>query len=391
MILFEEALRIVLDAAQPLPSERVDLTDALGRILAEDVVSDMDMPPFDKSAMDGYACRRGDLANALRVVETVPAGRSPTKRIGKNECSKIMTGAPVPDGADCVIMVEYTEACGLGTIRFTGKPGRDNICPKGQDIRMGDIVMHRSALILDRHIAVLASVGCSRPLVTQRAKVGILATGDELVEPDETPGPSQIRNSNAYQLRAQVLRVGAAPTQYGITRDSEDALTERIQRASAENDVILLSGGVSAGDYDLVPPVLRSSGFDLLFEKVATKPGMPTVFGRSAKCFCFGLPGNPVSTFILFENLVKPFLFKLMGHEYRPWIAPMRLGSPVRRKKTDRVSWIPVAVTTEGIATPVEYHGSAHMNALCEADGLICVPIGTAEIPEGAFVDVRQI
>ncbi len=391
MILFERALQTVLDVARPLPSEQVELADALGRILAEDVLSDMDMPPFNKSAMDGYACRREDLANALRVIETIPAGRAPTQRVGHNECAKIMTGAPVPEGADCVIMVEYTEPSGENGIRFSGELTRDNICMRGEDIRRGDVVMQRGTRIQDRHVALLATVGCVQPVVARQPKVGILATGDELVEPHETPGPSQIRNSNAYQLQAQVARAGAIPARYGIAADSEDMLTERVRRAAADNDVILLSGGVSAGDYDLVPHVLQVEGFDLLFEKVAAKPGMPTVFGRSPECFCFGLPGNPVSTFILFENLVKPFLFKLMGHEYRPWVVPMRLGSAVRRKKVDRASWIPVAITADGKAVPVEYHGSAHSNALCEADGLICVPVGTAEIAEGTFVDVRQI
>jgi molybdopterin molybdotransferase len=391
MIPFDDAMQTVLDRVRRLPSESVDFKDALGRVLADDVLADMDMPPFNKSAMDGYACRREDLGQELRVIETIAAGCSPSKAVAPKECSKIMTGAEVPEGADCVIMVEFTEECGEGSVKFTGDRTRTNICIKGEDISEGDTVMRSGTLILDRHVAVLATVGCVEPVVSRRPKVGILATGDELVEPHEVPGPAQIRNSNAWQLRAQILRAGSEPTTYGIASDREDVLESLIRQAAEENDVILLSGGVSAGDYDLVPQVLRKVGFDLLFEKVAIQPGMPTVFGLTDDCFCFGLPGNPVSTFVLFDLMVKPFLYSLMGHAYRPWTQPVRLASCVKRRKTTRASWIPVSITDDGTAAPVDYHGSAHSNALCEADGLICVPMGVAEIAEGTLVDVRQI
>jgi molybdopterin molybdotransferase len=227
--------------------------------------------------------------------------------------------------------------------------------------------------------------------VFRRARVGIVATGDELVEPACIPGPSQIRNTNACQLEAQARAVGATAGYYGIAADREHELAARIRAASADNDVILLSGGVSAGDYDLVPPVLRAEGFELLFEKVAIKPGMPTVFGTSGTCFCFGLPGNPVSTFVLFEVLVKPFLFKLMGHDYRPREVAMRLCKALRRRKADRAAWVPVAMETSGTVRAVEYHGSAHLNALTDADGLVCVPVGVSEMKEGTTVVVRQL
>ncbi len=391
MIAFDEALNTVRANIVRLPSEKVEFTEALGRVLAEDVHSDMDMPPFDKSAMDGYACRRADLGGAMKVVETIAAGCAPTRPVRAGECSKIMTGAEVPKGADCVIMVEYTEECGEDMVRFTGDATRDNICRKAEDITAGDTVLRAGELITDRHIAVLATVGCIQPACSRKARVGVLATGDELVEPAEKPGPAQIRNSNAWQLRAQVLRSGAEPRTCGIVPDTEKALEEAIAAARSENDVILLSGGVSAGDFDLVPGILRKTGFDLLFEKVAIKPGMPTVFGRSGSCFCFGLPGNPVSTFVLFELLVKPFIYGLMGHHYKPWVQPMILAEPIKRKKTDRDAWMPVKAVGEGRIARVDYHGSAHINALCAADGLICLPKGTAEIAEGELIDVRQI
>ena len=391
MIPFEKALEIALAGARELGAERVNLADSLGRVLAQDVDSDVDMPPFDKAAMDGYACRREDLGGALRVVEEIPAGRSPTKRVGPRECSKIMTGAMAPEGADCVVMVEYTEQLDARTVQFTGKNTRNNICPQGEDVRVGDRVLEKGARLTPQHIAVLASVGCAEPLVARRPRVAVLATGDELVEPHETPGPSQIRTSNSYQLCAQITAVGAIPDYHGIVADTEDATHQALKRALASSDVVLVSGGVSMGDYDFVPDVMRRNGLDILFDSVAVKPGKPTTFGLGDGVSCIGLPGNPVSTFIQFEILVKPLLWKLMGCNYRAPSISLPLERPFARKKTDREAWIPVTITTEGTIRLREYHGSAHVNALCGADGLIVIPLGTACLEEGATVDVRLI
>ena len=260
-----------------------------------------------------------------------------------------------------------------------------------RSIKAGDVVLGSRERITPAHVAVLASVGCVRPLVSRRVTVGIIATGDEIVEPGEEPSPSQIRNSNGPQLLAQAARMGAAPRYCGIARDSEAAIDRVIAEAVAGNDVIILSGGVSAGDLDLVPGVLRRNGFELLFEKIATKPGKPTIFGDSGEAFCIGLPGNPVSTLILFEVLVKPFLFKMMGHDFEPRRVSMPLAKSIKRKKTGRMSWVPVAMTAAGGVLPVEYHGSAHIHSLCFADGLISIPVGVPEIKEGTSVHVRQI
>ena len=391
MILFEEALEIAMASARPVGTERVELRGALDRILAEDVASDMDMPPFDKSAMDGCACRKGDLGNELAIVETIPGGSVPKKSIGENQCAKIMTGAMVPPGADCVIMVEYTENPTENTVRFTGQETRDNICVKAEDIKAGDVVLRKAERITPAHVALLASVGCARPLVSRKARVGIIATGNELVEPDQCPPPSHIRNSNGYQLVAQAERMAVAPRYHGIAKDSEEALDAIVEEAVAGSDMILLSGGVSMGEFDLVPDALRRNGFELLFEKVAIKPGMPTVFGVSNRALCLGLPGNPVSTFVLFEVLVKPLLFKMMGHDFKPRNIVMPLGKAVKRKKTNRMSWMPVVLSDTGGIVPVEYHGSAHIHSLCSADGLISMPVGVAEIKQGTNVHVRPV
>lgn len=401
-----------MDSVRETGVENTGLDSALGRVLAEDVISDMDMPPFDKSTMDGYACRSEDILNELSLIETIPAGYVPEKSIGKNECAKIMTGAMVPAGANCVIKIEDTENISGNTIRFTGETlSVNNICCRAEDVKAGDVVLSKGEIIRSQHIAVLASAGCTNPLVARRPKIGIIATGSELVEPSGKAPESKIRNSNSYQLFAQALALGALPVSYGIAADKEDVIDAVIKKAMAKNEVILLSGGVSMGDFDLVPEILKKNGFRLLFKKVGIKPGKPATFGisdplrHSARCdratarrasatrntVCFGLAGNPVSTFILFEILVKPYLYKMMGHDFIPHKFPLSLGKTVSRKRTGRESIIPVEITGDGKVIPVEYHGSAHINSMCGADGLISVPVGVKEIKEGTTVLVRQI
>jgi len=391
MILLEKALKIVLDLAYELGIEKVGLNNSLNRILAKDILSDIDMPPFDKSAMDGYACRKQDLKNELEIVETIIAGKAPEKRIQKNQCSKIMTGSMVPEGADCVIMVEHTKEIGENKIIFTEEKTNQNIAFKAEDINTGDVVLKKGILIRAQHIAVLASVGCTMPSVYKKIKVGVISTGSELVEPDKKPGLSQIRNSNAYQLISQIEQIGCIPNYVGIAIDTPEASLKAIKTALNENDVILLSGGVSMGEFDFIPDILKDLNVKIFFQTLAVQPGKPTVFGMKGKKFIFGLPGNPVSSFNIFELLSKPLLYKMMGYNYKPLSIKLPLAKSYERKKAKRLSFIPVKITDEGKVLPIEYHGSAHSKALVNADGLISVPIGVTKINEGELVDVRQI
>jgi molybdopterin molybdotransferase len=391
MIAFEEAYATMMAQSVCWSTETVSLDQALGRVLAEGILSDMDMPPFNKSAMDGYACRREDLGHSLTVIEEVPAGHFPTKPIRPRQCSKIMTGAPVPEGANCVIMVEETEHTTPQAIRFTGQDTEDYICRRGEDLRTGDCMLRAGDRIGPAHVAILASVGCVTPCVSRQARVGVIATGSELVEPEARPLPAQIRNSNSYQICAQITQVGALPRYYGIVDDCVDALRQVIARAKAENDLILLSGGVSMGDFDLVPDALKDNGFEFLFDSVAMQPGRPTIFGHSDTTFCFGLPGNPVSTFVVFEILVKPFLFQLMGHAYCAPLVTAVLDQPIRRRKAVRMSALPVVFTSPKTVCPIDYHGSAHIGAMTQAQGLITLPVGTTELAQGVDVHVRPL
>jgi molybdopterin molybdotransferase len=288
-------------------------------------------------------------------------------------------------------MVEQTRIVSQNTILFTGNTSSKNISYRAEDIKKGQTVLQKGTCIKPQHIALLASVGCSEPVVYKKPRIAILSTGSELVEPNQVPGEAQIRNSNAWQLQAQVLRINASPNYIGIIGDSEEETDIAIKNALNNNDIIVLTGGVSMGDFDFVPKILRKNKVEILFEKILTKPGMPTVFGVHNKSFLFGLPGNPVSSFIIFELLVKPFVEKWMGQSTEGAVLKLPIGTDYVRKKTDRAGLVPAKIQTNGAVIPVEYHGSAHVFSVCEADVIIFVQIGVSEIKKGELVDVRQI
>ncbi len=297
----------------------------------------------------------------------------------------------MPQGANCVIMVEDVVETGKSSIRYQRDKVKNNICFTGEDIKQGELVLNKGTLVKPQHIAVLATAGCINPTVYRKVRVAVISTGDELVEPANVPEPSQIRNSNAYQLIAQIQNFGAVPDYIGIAADTEEGTYEKIARALDGNDVVLLSGGVSMGDYDYVPKILNDLGVDVKFKSIAVQPGRPTIFGVKGDQFLFGLPGNPVSSFVQFELLVKPLLYKLTGLLYKPTVWRLKMGIDYFRKRSTRLSWLPVMINDQGEVIPLEYHGSAHINALTFAHGLISVPIGKTELKKGEPIDVRPI
>ncbi|MFC2134116.1 gephyrin-like molybdotransferase Glp [Bacteroidota bacterium] len=390
MIKFEKALNIIKENTILLDTEEVELNESLNRVLRTQVLSDLDMPPFNKSAMDGYACRKDDIENELTVIETIPAGSRPQNVIGENQCAKIMTGAMMPEGADCVIIVEEVDQTRENKIKFTKEKTSDNICFIGEDVVEGQVLVESGIRITTKEIGAMALSGCVKPIVSLKPRVGIIATGNEIVEPHLVPDESQIRNSNASQLFAQALNFGCAPEYYGIVEDTPESIRNTVLKAKGENDLIILTGGVSMGDFDLVPGILKELGFELFFEKVAVQPGKPTVFGRSDDKFVFGLPGNPVSTFIIFEVMVKELLAGMMGLEKYAKIFKAELAESIKRKKNVRLAWLPVMINENGTVEKVEYHGSAHITSIAKADGLINITVGEFEIKKGTFIDVRQ-
>ena len=317
MIPVEEALEIVLREAAALPVEEVALDDALSRVLAEDVASDLDLPPFDRSAMDGYALRAADVAGApaaLEVVGEVRAGQWPDLTIGPGQAVRIMTGAPVPSGADAVQPVEKTQPLDEFRVTIlTAVAQGANVAPRGCEVRAGDVLLRarsrdrprgdRGARLRRQAPACASGDGPS---------LALLVTGDEIVEVSATPGPAQIRNSNGPAVAAQARLAGADVRLLGVAPDRQDAVAEAL-RAGLAADVLVVSGGVSAGDYDLVEPALLDLGATFLFTKVAIKPGAPLVFGRRGGTLVFGLPGNPVSAQVTFDLFVRPALLKMQG------------------------------------------------------------------------------
>ena len=391
MITFEEAFRIVTESSFRLGREVVSLSEAAGRALTLPVRSDMDMPPWNKSAVDGYACRHTDLGHELTVLETVAAGVMPQKEVVPGTCSRIMTGAAVPAGADYVFMLEDSEELSDGRVKFTGRAGNDNIAKAGEDIMKDQTVLRSGHYIKPQDVAVLASVGAMEVTVSCRPRIGVISTGDELVEPDIVPAGAQIRNSNASQLMAQIARAGARGKYYGIARDDVESITSLLKKALEENDVVLISGGVSFGDFDLVPRVMRSLGLTIHFDQVAMQPGKPLTFCTGDKKAVFGLPGNPVSVFVQFEVMVRAFLDRMAGVSEQAPVLQMPLAADYSRKKAERMSWIPCTITAAGEALPVEYHGSAHISALTGAWGVIIIPRGQNWIQKGEMVSVRQV
>lgn len=391
MIPFNDAFEGMMAAVSPLQGETVPLDEALGRVLRQDIYSDVDMPPFNKAAMDGYALRREDLGlGELEILETVPAGAVPTKALRPGTCTRIFTGAPVPDGADCVIMQEQVERQGE-RIRILESGTSDNICLKGEESAAGGKLFSAGERITPAHVAVLAAAGVVSPLVGRCPRIAVFATGSELVDPLERPGPGRIRDSNRPQISAQLRTMGIRPVAAGMLADREAPMIEAVREAEEQADLLLISGGVADGDFDLVPSVMEKRGFSLVFRSVAVQPGKHTIFGMRNGKYCFGLPGNPVSTYVIFETMVKPFIYGLMGHHYRPMVVQAALAGPLLRKKTVRQAFYPVRFLSPSEVEPVPYLGSAHIHAISRMGGLAAVPVGSRGFQKGENIHVRLL
>lgn len=393
MIRFEEAYKIVCDNSRLLGIEEIDFLEATNRVLAEDIFSDIDMPPFNKSAVDGYACKLADFNKniKLEITEIIPAGSLPVNKIEHGKCAKIMTGAMVPDGADVVVMLEDTKIFSDNIISFTSEKTNKNICYIAEDVRRGELVLAKGIYLKPQHIAVLASVGAVKIPVYKKPVVTVLSTGTELVEPNQMPVGPQIRNSNASQIIAQIKEAGGIPEYIGISPDSDQLTYENIFNAFAKSDIVVASGGVSMGDFDYVTKIIQELNLDIKFNSIAVQPGRPTVFAvLDNKKYFFGLPGNPVSAFVQFELLAKPFIQQLQGFKSKAHTIKLPLGENISRKKSERKSFIPVSIKNNEVFH-IEYNGSAHIHSYIAADGMISLEIGCNQLNKGEIVDVRQL
>lgn len=391
MIKLEEALNLIEEVSVfELKTERISIGNIFQRVLAEDVVADVDIPAFDKSAMDGYACRREDLGLTMNVLEMIPAGKEPQKIIEKGQCSQIMTGGMLPKGADCVVMQEYVEEVSESKIIFTGSNTANNILFKAEDLEAGEILLKEGTLITAQNIAILATAGLSEALVYQRKKVGVICTGSELVEVNENLSGAKIRNTNIHQLKAQITSSGHQPVYYGIVQD-DGSIKETLLKAFEQCDIMILTGGASVGKFDLVPQVLNDIGFKLKFGKVAIQPGKPVSFSVKDNKYCFGLSGNPVSSFLQFELLVRPFLLHFFGNMKKTTRLELKFDEVFTRKKAERRFFLPVIVKDNGHVVNPDYHGSAHLHAMNGIFGFAEIPEGQYELNKGDKVYVRPL
>jgi molybdopterin molybdotransferase len=406
---FSEARQTVIEkiSASGLRPERetAELEAAAGRVLAETILTDRDYPPFDRTTRDGYAVRAADVAAPpveLRLLGEVRAGSAFEGTVGAGECVSIMTGAPVPAGADAVVMVEHTQPVsnpqGPAGVRIERSAAAgENVVPRGSEAAAGAPVLPAGQRLGYAEIAMLASVGCTCVPVYRRPRVGILPTGDEVVEVDRAPLPFQIRNSNSYSLRAQVAAAGGLPCPLPIAPDDYAPLRGLIEDG-LRTDLLLLSGGVSMGKYDLVEQVLRDLGAEFYFDGVAIKPGRPLVFGRVGDTFFFGLPGNPLSTMVTFELFARPALELRGGADPPPLVfLRARLEQSVQQKP-GLTTFLPAVLGRacapeaagdfQPSVRPVVWQGSGDIAALTRANCYLVVPEDSTELAEGELVGV---
>ena len=395
MLPIERGLEIVLSTAKAkerpdwMPSEPVALLDSMHRILREDVLSDADSPRFDKAIRDGFAVRFEDLAQVpavLNVIGEARAGAGADVTVESGQCCEIMTGAPLPPGANAVVMVENTERLSAASVRIL-KMVRENegLLRRGAEARQGERILRAGRRIGLADLGLLAGTGKSSVKVSKKPRVAVIATGDELVEVDQEPQSGQIRNSNTYTICAQVKEAGAEPVLLGIGRDNLEDLRGKI-RLGLEHDVLLVSGGVSMGKYDLVESVFAEFGVEVLFDKIAMKPGKPTVFGHRGNTYVFGLPGNPLSTMVSFHMFVRPLLlFLLKAENTAPKVFEAILEAPAKCDP-ERAALVPALVRFEHGQYWIQtapWKGSSDLVGLARANALIMIPMRSGNLEAG--------
>ncbi|MDH4267399.1 MAG: molybdopterin molybdotransferase MoeA [Deltaproteobacteria bacterium] len=396
MIQLEDAIRRILEQIPRLGLERLTILQAQRRVLGEDIIAPRNIPPWDNSAMDGYAVRWRDVQKAssekpvvLKVLSDLPAGRIYKGQVGPGEALRIMTGAPMPRGTDTVVQVEDTEKA-KDAVRIFAGPGKGkNIRRAGEDVKAEERVMVKGTVLGPAHIGMLASFQRSFVSVYQQPRVAILATGDELLEIDESWAGGKIVNSNSYSLAAQVAACGGLPLQLGIAKDRMEDLLSKIQQGLIA-DILLTSGGVSMGDYDLVKKMLKKLG-KINFWKVAMRPGQPLAFGIIFGKPLFGLPGNPVSSMVSFEQFVRPSILKMSGHQnlFRPTLKA-ELREDIE-KKTGLVHFVRCRLYRERekiCASTTGEQGSGILSSMVKAHGLIVIPKELKVVRAGEVVSV---
>ncbi len=368
-----------------VPTEKIPVREAVGRILAADQFSKVDLPPFDKSAMDGYAVLEGDQHSRLRIEGVVTAGDPGTDKLLPGTTVKVMTGAPVPPGTARVVIVEEAVEED-GHVRFENPSPASNICKKAEDVAVGDRILKAGVRLGALEISNLISCGIGDIDVARPVSVAVISTGDELVDSFSNLSRGKIMNSNGPMLQELARKFSMTVTSEVSVTDEPSKLTAVIQQALREADMVVLSGGVSAGDFDFVPQAIEEAGLQIHFSRVAIKPGKPVTFATNENGILFGLPGNPVSVFLTFHLFVLHAAARLSGASYEPKTFNIRLANDYTRRSGERMVYVPCRITSDGFAEPVIYHGSAHLAALMQAEGFLIIPIGVRSMTSGAEV-----
>ena len=381
MIPLDEALRTV-DATVPDAKRRgetIPVRDALGRVLLADQTSRLDLPAFNKSAMDGYAIRADDERDEYCLLETIAAGQVATKRLEPGTTAKVMTGAAVPPGTGRVIMVEYTEQHG-DVVKVLKHGGSANICWQGEDIQRGDTVLSAGTILNALDVANLITCGITEVRVAARVRIAIMSTGSEIVDSPALLEPGKIMNANGPLLAGLAAEHQLTVVSEESVPDDRQAIAHALRTALDQADIVVISGGVSAGDFDFVIQALAYVGLQLRFSRVAVKPGKPMTYASTADKVVFGLPGNPVSVYLTFHLFVLRAVALMTGAApgLRGFTLP--LATDFQRRKAQRAELVPCQLTSQGAVQPVEYHGSAHLHALTQADGFFIVPVGITEL-----------
>lgn len=401
MITLDEALRLILEKVSVTKEETIVLSEAGGRVSSRDIVSSSKIPPFNNSAMDGYALISDDTEGAsqstpvvLTIIEHIRAGQVPKLKVQKGQAARIMTGAQVPEGADAVIMQEMTRKKDstveiLEKVKFGA-----HIRKAGEDMDRGQICVTKGKVLTSADIGLTATVGCTSVSVYEQPVVGIVATGDELIEPHKPLEPGKIRNSNTYTLMSQVRECGCRGRDFGIAGDSSDKIKNALSPALKACDMVITSGGVSVGDYDEVQNVFRDLGVDLVFWKTKMKPGKPLLFGLYQGKPVFGVPGNPVSSMIVFEEIIKPALLKMMGR--RELFLP-RVDVILKDDLWaggDRLTFIRVIIKSEQEQFTAYSSGSQSsgvLSSMASANGLVAIPVGQKILEKGQTVKAQVL
>ncbi|MDS0525855.1 molybdopterin molybdotransferase MoeA [Clostridium sp. SHJSY1] len=400
MISIEEALKIVKEEAYVLEGEEKEILECLNKVLAEDIYSKDNLPPFDKSAMDGYAIKSEDTnlyedgsSIEFEIVDFIKAGEFSKKELLNGQAMKIMTGAPLPKGANAVIQIEKVKTNEKNLYIFEKVKSGTNVIKLGEEIRIGDIALTKGTLIRPTEIGVLASLGWSKVKVYRDPRITILTTGDELVGINENPKFGQIRNSNEYSLKALVRNLGFEALSSSIVEDKKDALKSKIEEALEKSDIVITSGGASVGDYDFVEDVLNEINADIKFKSVAIKPGKPISLATINKKLFFSLPGNPLSAMTTFEEFIKPACEKMQGKAITDRTFPVILGDEFKAKK-DRCKYIYVHIKeVDGklYAYKIGSQSSNKLMTMSKANGILIMPDGighkkVGEVLNGKFI-----